>query len=77
MANLQKGVRKWVQECSECQQSKANRQTNSLISSLTAHVHIILVDPFPRYNDFTYLFTCIERFTRLPTAIPINELQLK
>ncbi|CAH8479027.1 unnamed protein product [Schistosoma curassoni] len=78
--NLQKDVHKWVRECSACQQSKINRHTNSPIGVFSqpdarfAHVHIDLVGPLPRSNGFNYLFTCIDRFTRFPIAIPITDI---
>ncbi|CAH8592681.1 unnamed protein product [Schistosoma guineensis] len=78
--NLQKDVHKWVRECSACQQSKINRHTNSPIGVFSqpdarfAHVHIDLVGPLPRSNGFNYLFTCIDRFTRFPIAIPIADI---
>nr|CAX83701.1 pol polyprotei [Schistosoma japonicum] len=78
--NLQKDVLKRVRECSACQQSKVNRHTNSPIASFPqpdarfAHVHIDLVGPLPRSNGFTYLFTCIDKFTRFPIAVPITNI---
>ncbi|CAH8656626.1 unnamed protein product [Schistosoma haematobium] len=78
--NLQKDVHKWVRECSACQQSKIIRHTNSPIGVFSqpdtrfAHVHIDLVGPLPRSNGFNYLFTCIDRFTRFPIAIPIADI---
>ncbi|KAK4468958.1 hypothetical protein MN116_000094 [Schistosoma mekongi] len=78
--NLQKDVHKWVRECSACQQSKVSRHTNSPSGVFPqpdarfAHVHIDLVGPLPRSNGFTYLFTCIDRFTRFPIAVPIADI---
>ena len=37
-----------------------------------AHVHVDLVGPLPSSNGFTYLFTCIDRSTRWPEAIPLT-----
>ncbi|TNN10580.1 Transposon Tf2-9 polyprotein, partial [Schistosoma japonicum] len=78
--NLQKDVPKWVRECSACQQSKVNRHINSPIGSYPqpdarfAHVHIDLVGPLPSSNGFTYLFTCIDRFTWFSIAVPITDI---
>ena len=35
-------------------------------------VHIELVGPLPPSKGFTYLFMCIDRFTRWPEAIPLT-----
>ncbi|KAK4474308.1 hypothetical protein MN116_000394 [Schistosoma mekongi] len=76
--NLQKDVHKWVRECSACQQSKVSRHTPIGVfpqpDARFAHVHIDLVGPLPRSNGFTYLFTCIDRFTKFPIAVPIADI---
>lgn len=33
------------------------------------HVHVDLVGPLPPSQDFTYLLTCVDRFTHWPETI--------
>lgn len=36
------------------------------------HIHLDIVGPLPPSNTFTHILTCIDRFTRWPTAIPLR-----
>nr|VZI41019.1 unnamed protein product [Spirometra erinaceieuropaei] len=40
-----------------------------------SHVHLDVVGPLPPSNDFTYLLTCVDRYTRWAEAIPLPNVQ--
>ncbi|GFX42965.1 integrase catalytic domain-containing protein [Trichonephila clavipes] len=68
--SMLKDIAKWTRCCIPCQRSKIQRHTVSLIQPFAPtverfqHVHIDLVGPFPPSDGFTFLLTCIDRFTR-------------
>ncbi|GFT83400.1 integrase catalytic domain-containing protein [Trichonephila clavipes] len=72
-----KDIAKWTRCSIPCQRSKVQRHTVSLIQSFAPtvarfqHVHIDLVGPFPPSDGFTFLLTCIDRYTRWPEVIPV------
>ncbi|GFY76595.1 retrovirus-related Pol polyprotein from transposon 412, partial [Trichonephila inaurata madagascariensis] len=41
------------------------------------HVHIDLVGPFPPSDGFTFLLTCINRYTQWPEVIPVSDISTK
>ena len=76
---LRKQVSNWAKECLDCQASKIQNHTKAPIEKITvpekrfSHIHVDIVGPLPPSGRFTHLFTIIDRTTRWPEAIPIQD----
>ena len=73
-------VRRLTRNCIQCQRSKVQRHTITPLSSFPTPdarfdtVHIDLVGPLPPSRGYTYLLTCVGRFTRWPEALPLSSI---
>ena len=79
--SINKDVRQWTRSCIKCQRAKVHRHNVTPLGTFAStdarfdHVHIDLVGPLPPSNGYTYLFTCVDRFTRWPVAVPITNIR--
>ncbi|CAB4039476.1 Transposon Ty3-G Gag-Pol poly, partial [Paramuricea clavata] len=77
---LNRGVRRWIRTRNGCQQSKIHRHTTAPLQKFDipdhsfAETHVDIVGPLPLSRGFSYLFTCINRYTRWTEAIPMVDM---
>ena len=77
---INEDIRRWTRACVQCQRAKIQRHSVAPPSSfpVPAHrfdvVHVDLVGPLPPSRGFTYLLTCVNRFTRWPEAVPLTTI---
>ena len=63
-------VRRWARSCEQCQRNKVNRHNQTPFQEFDTpqarfdRIHIDIVGPLPPSNGYSYILTCIDRYTR-------------
>ncbi|CAK9832763.1 Transposon Ty3-I Gag-Pol polyprotein [Anthophora retusa] len=69
----------WARSCVPCQRAKVTRHVIlppgkfDITSERFEHVHVDIVGPLPISQGFRYWLSCVDRYTRWPEAIPMEE----
>ncbi|KFD69854.1 hypothetical protein M514_17976 [Trichuris suis] len=77
--SIKKDCATWTRECLTCQKAKIHRYVRSPLANFPvpaerfSHVHIDIVGPLPPAQGHSYILTCIDRCTRWPEAMPIED----
>ena len=77
--SMKQDVTRWARECLPCQQAKVIKNVVPPIGDFEVpdrrfqHVNIDIVT-LPRSNGYSYLLTAVDRFTRWPVAIPMEDM---
>ena len=77
--SMKKDITVWTRTCINCQRSKIHRHTKSSLGSFPqptrrfGHIHVDVVGPLPSSEGKRYLFTIIDRSSRWPEAVPMEE----
>ena len=76
--SMSKDIATWVSACNDCQKSKITRHNSTFYQSFAKPsgkfqiVHVDIVGPLPSCQEYSYILTAVDRFSRWPAAIPLK-----
>jgi hypothetical protein len=79
---ISKDVTKWVKDCQACSRAKVTSQPAAAVQPIPvpqqrfSHIHVDIVGPLPISKEgFRYLFTIINRSSRMLEAVPLTIIE--
>lgn len=78
--SLRQDTSRWARECRPCQRAKVTRNTIQPFGDFVVpqkrfeHINLDIVT-LPPSNGFKYLLTAVDRFSRWPVAVPMQDTQ--
>uniref|UniRef100_A0A0A9W7L1 RNA-directed DNA polymerase n=1 Tax=Lygus hesperus TaxID=30085 RepID=A0A0A9W7L1_LYGHE len=77
--SMAKDCKEWVRTCTDYQQNKVQRQIHGALGEIQppsdrfSHIHIDLIGSRVLSQGYTYVFTCVDRFTHWPEVISLPD----
>jgi len=79
---MSRDIREWVRDCQQCSRSKVTRQPAAAVQPIPvpqqrfSHIHVDIVGPLPVSREgYRYLFTIIDRSSRMLEAVPLANVE--